>query len=166
MKRKGLLIPLVMLSISSFAQKFESDPAAISGFQDKEKIKQQMALKNRNAQDDKVIVVEVTGIGGGSFSTMNYPDGSSRNNNLSLKTTLKLTVSANNAGSYQLVFYSENEKPVHVAEQSGTETSIFYPISLYDVIRQKIEQATMQKKKCQIKLTTSNDGYREAVLIY
>ncbi|HMT75187.1 MAG TPA: hypothetical protein PKA77_14030, partial [Chitinophagaceae bacterium] len=82
MKRKGLLIPLVMLSISSFAQKFESDPAAISGFQDKEKVKQQMALKNRNAQDDKVIVVEVTGIGGGSFSTMNYPDGSSRNNNL------------------------------------------------------------------------------------
>lgn len=166
MKRNALLILLVMLSMSSFSQKFESDPATITGAQNIEKTKQQYALKSRNVKDDKVSIVDITGISGGSFSTMNYPDGSSRNNNISLKTVVKLTAANANSGSYQLVFYSENDRPLHVVDQAGTETSIFYPISLYEPMRQKLEQVLVQKKKFQIKITTNADGYKEALLSY
>lgn len=166
MKRNSLLILLVMLSISSFSQKFESDPTAGGGFQDKERIKQQLALKSRNTKDDKVTIVEVTGMGGGSFSTMNYPDGSSRNNNLSIRTVIKLVVANVSQGSYLMAFYSENEKPLHAVEQSGTETIIYYPLSLYEPIKQKAEQILSQKKKFQIKITTNSDGFTEATVIY
>jgi hypothetical protein len=44
--------------------------------------------------------------------------------------------------------------------------SIYYPLSVYESLRSRLEQALIARKKVQVKVTLKTTGFREGVLIF
>jgi hypothetical protein len=128
--------------------------------------KQTEALNTRNKAEDKLDILDITGLAGSVFSTMNYPDAVSQNSNASLKITLSVLTGPTKAGGYQLVFSPDSEKTPYAVETKTGITSVFFPINTFEVINQKLEQAMAQKKKVQLKITQNPNGYREGLLVF
>lgn len=163
MKKIILIFSFLSLSIISFSQKSESDPSAITGQTDKERVKQQIALSTRNINDDKIEIIEVSGYNSSSFSTMNYPDASSRSSS-QLVSRINVKLVTNKTESYHFVFFPDNERVGYSIDRQNGVTSIFYPLSMYQYIIGKMDQVITSKKKLQLKLISNPNGYKEAIL--
>jgi hypothetical protein len=68
--------------------------------------------------------------------------------------------------SFQLVFYSDPTGLPQAASYKEGFLNIYYPISFYDGIREKLEQAIANKKKVYVKVVQKTNGYREGSLIF
>ncbi|HEV7780346.1 MAG TPA: hypothetical protein VGO58_03720 [Chitinophagaceae bacterium] len=168
MKRIPLLLSAAFFTTLSFAQPGNdgtlTPQAAITP--GKTQQKQTEAMSNRNKNEDKLDVLEITGIGGSVFTTMNYPDISSKGMaNATLKVSLSVLTGPTKATGYQFVFTPENEKIPSAVETQNGVTSVFFPVNLYETINHKLETALAQKKKVQLKITQNPNGYREAILV-
>ena len=98
---------------------------------------------------------------------MNLPDFSSKIiSTANIKITLSLLTGANKAPGHQLVFTSDNEKNAYAVETQNGVTSVFFPLSTFEFIQQKLETAVAQKKKVQLKITQNPNGFREGVLTF
>ena len=156
-----LLTGFILFSSVSHAQNVDVDPNRV--LNDAQLSKR--AFKVENPGQDKTDVFDITGIGGASFTASNTADGSANSYSHALRITLPL-ITSNKKENYQLVFYSQFEKiPFAVATEVGV-TSIYFPASVYDDIRQKLEQAITARKKIQLKVTMKTNGFREGVLIF
>ncbi|HYC40131.1 MAG TPA: hypothetical protein VEB63_06540 [Chitinophagaceae bacterium] len=119
-----------------------------------------------NVTGDESETLNVTGIGGSVFTVSNQADGTDKSYDHNLRVVLSLNLAENKTEKYQLVFYSEGEKlPFAVASEIST-FSVYYPISMYESIRQKLEQSLAARKKVQLKVIRKADGYREGTLIF
>ena len=110
--------------------------------------------------EDKTSLVDITGIGVSTFLTSSQSDNSKQ----SLRITVSLLTSGASKENFQLIFYSENDRLPFVVASNAGSTYVFYPISLYDAIKSKIEQSLSAKKKIQLKVTLTKEGYREGSL--
>ena len=124
-----------------------------------------MSKRGNVVKEDKISVSEVTGVGSSSFSTSNIYDGTVNSYKHSLKITMALLTSGTPKENFQLVFYSPEDKIAYVANSDAGTTYVYYPVSLYDAIKQKLDQSFANKKRVQIKVTQKTDGFREAILI-
>jgi hypothetical protein len=168
MQKLTLFFVSVLFTTTVFSQPVETAEreGGNSVFINKTQQKQAEALNNRKKTEDKLEVIDVTGLGGSVFSIMNYPDVSAKAGNHSLKITLSLLTGTTRTGGYQLVFLPENEKTTYAVETQNSVTSIFFPMSVFNVINQKLEQQISNKKKVQLKITQNPNGYREGVLVF
>ena len=122
-------------------------------------------FKPQNPDKDKIDMVTVTATKGATFTTSNTADGTKNSFNHSLRIILPL-VTSNKANEYQLVFYSESEDIPYAVGSSGNVLSLYYPISTYASIKEKLDLAIAGHKNIQLKVTQKTDGYREASLVF
>ena len=122
--------------------------------------------KNDIVRENKESVVEIIGIGNSTFATSSNFEGTASSYKYSLKITLSLLLSSASKETFQLVFYSPEDAalPQAASFQDGV-TTVFYPISLYEAIKFKLDQSFTLKKKVQLKVTLHTDGFREGILI-
>lgn len=154
---------LLFISFLSSAQLVLS-PADVN---DKDKVRRGIASPTgvTALKEDKIDLIEVTGIGTSAFSTSNTFDGTTSSYKHSLKITVGLLTSGANKEGFQLVFYSPTELIPYAANSDAGVTYVYYPISLYDAIKLKLDQSFAAKKKVQLKVTQKKDGFREGVLV-
>ena len=168
MKRFTLILLATCVSGIAFsqttdAQTFSANGATADG---KGKQKQMEALKATNANENKIDLLEITGLNGLVFNSMNYPDVSSRGISHSMKITLSLLTGATKATGYQLVFFPANETIQYAVETQNGTTSINLSMNTFETIQQKLEQYLAAKKKVQLKITQNPNGYREGLVIF
>lgn len=127
---------------------------------------QRMQFKVRNPAEDKTELFDVTGVGGAVFTSSNTADGTVNSFKHSLRINLPLTVSNSKGSNFQLVFYSETENiPFAATVENGT-FSVYYPLSMYESIKQKLDQYLPARKKIQLKVIQKTNGYREGTLTF
>ncbi|MBN8689045.1 MAG: hypothetical protein J0M10_18690 [Chitinophagales bacterium] len=164
MKKQSLLLFVLagMLSVQVQAQKSEEDPEAVrSGG-----VLMKRAFKTEMPAADKTETWEVKGISSVVFATSNLADGSHNSYKHSLRITIELTMSDVKAGKYQLVFYSAGENMPYAMSRLDGTTTIYYPVAIYDDIRQKLEQSLTARKKVTIKVSEKTNGFKEGVLTF
>ena len=157
------LAGLFFYSFSSQAQKADSDPNLIQT-DDGRSLKR--LFKIQNVTEDKTEIIDIINTSNASFSASNMADGSAASYKHSLKITLALSTPASVKGSYQLVFYTINKNIPYAAATEGGVVTVFYPISMYDGIKQKLDQSFAAKKKVQLKVIQKTNGYREGTLMF
>lgn len=157
------LAGLLFFSFSSLAQKADSDPNVIQT-DDGRSLKR--LFKIQNVTEDKTEIIDIVGSGSASFSASNVADGSSSSYNHSLRITLTLTTPSNVKGTYQLVFYSNGEKIPYAAGSADGVVAVFYPVNMYEGIKQKLDQSFAARKKVQLKVVQKTNGYREGTLMF
>lgn len=118
-----------------------------------------------NPSQDKTDLFEITGIGNVVYTTSNVADATANSYKHSLKITIELFTTKNKTGNYQLIFSSPEEKIPYSASFVNDVLNIYYPLSVYESIREKLDQAFTAKKKVQIKVIQKTNGYREGTLI-
>jgi hypothetical protein len=118
-----------------------------------------------NPSQDKTDLFEITGIGNVIYTTSNVADATANSYKHSLKITIELFTTKNKTGNYQLIFSSPEEKIPYSASFVNDMLNIYYPLSVYEGIREKLDQAFAAKKKVQIKVIQKTNGYREGTLI-
>jgi hypothetical protein len=127
----------------------------------------QQVFKYRNTiTQDKTEQFEIQGLGGTNFTSSNTVDGTAGSYKHSLQISVAL-VPVNKAGNsnYQLIFYSPNDNMPEAVTSKDGSVSIYYPLSVYDDIRSKLEQAFTARKKVTVKVTQKTNGYREGTLV-
>lgn len=126
--------------------------------------KLQLALKSKPPVADKTDLFEVTGIKRSIFTVSNTADGTLESYKHTKRITMELSATNNN--SYEVVFYSSEEKvPLVIATSTGKPV-IYYPIEMYESIRQKLEQSFAARKKIQLQVVEKTTGFREVSLIF
>ncbi|MBI3139916.1 MAG: hypothetical protein HYZ15_15165 [Sphingobacteriales bacterium] len=150
------------LTVEANGQQFEKDPNVIQsgGVYKKREFKTEMPAA------DKADTWEVKGISGVSFAASNTADGSNNSFKHALRITVNLVMSDVKAGNYQLVFYSEGENIPYAVSRLDGVVAIYYPVAVYNDIREKLEQAFATRRKVQIKVSEKTTGYREGVLVF
>jgi hypothetical protein len=113
--------------------------------------------------EDKTESFDVVGYGSISILVANTADGSPSSYNHNARLTMPITI-AGGKTNFQIVFYNTSDLVPYSVEREAAINSVFIPLSMYDVVRTKLEQAVAAKKKVQLKVTSKKDGYREAVL--
>jgi|JI6StandDraft_1071083.scaffolds.fasta_scaffold00099_4 hypothetical protein len=164
MKKQSLLLLLLagLLSVHVQAQKSEEDPEAVrSGG-----VLMKRAFKTEMPAADKNETWEVKGISSVVFAASNLADGSHNSYKHSLRITMELTMTDVKAGKFQLVFYSAGENMPYAMSRLDGITSIYYPVAIYDDIRQKLEQSLAIRKKVTVKVAEKTNGYKEGVLVF
>ncbi|MBK9382375.1 MAG: hypothetical protein IPN39_13750 [Chitinophagaceae bacterium] len=156
------LMGVMLLSTFSQAQQADNDPNVIA----KDGSLSKRVFKNQNPAEDKTELIDIIGTGSAAFSASNTADGSTASYKHSLKITLALSTPASVKGSYQLVFYTIYENIPYAAATEGGVVTVFYPISMYDGIKQKLDQSFAAKKKVQLKVIQKTNGYREGTLMF
>ncbi len=121
--------------------------------------------KAQNPAQDKTDIFEVTGTGGATFTTTNISDGTSSSYKHSLRIILAL-ITKDNKGHVNLVFYTEGDNMPYAAASENGALNVYYPRSMYESIKEKLDQWIAAKKKIQIKVIQKTDGYREGTLIF
>jgi hypothetical protein len=130
-------------------------------------IDKSIKLKSKNnITVDESEVLNVTGISGSAFTVWNTADGTEKSYNHELRVVVSLNIAENKSQKYQLVFYSSGDKIPFAVGNDVTSFSVFYPISMYESIKQKLEQSLNAKKRVQLKVIRKSDGYREGTLIF
>lgn len=157
------LAGLLCLSFSSLAQKTDSDPNVIQT-DDGRSLKR--LFKIQNVTEDKTEVIDIIGTSNASFSASNTADGSSSSYKHSLRITLSLSTPSNIKGNYQLIFYSTGESIPYAAASIDGIVAVFYPMSMYEGIKQRLDQSFAAKKKVQLKVVQKTNGYREGTLMF
>ena len=113
--------------------------------------------------EEKSELFDIIGIGAVSISVSNIADGTPNSYNHNSRVTIPLVIAANK-GVFQIVFYNNSDLVPYSIEKEGLVNSVFIPVTFFDIVRAKLEQAVAAKKKVQLKVSSKKDGYREAVL--
>ncbi len=166
MKKNFLLLVAGCMAFSSavLAQKSET------GFSDANTVvvdgkALKRSFKPENPTENKSSTVDVTGAGVSSFTASNTSDGSPDSYKHKLQITVALTTTSK-TNTFQLVFYSENTSMPYAVQETAGLITIYYPISVYSDIREKLEQSLAAKKKVQIKVQQQTNGYKEGTIIF
>jgi len=157
-----LLASLLWLPFLSQAQNADTDPNVIKTDRGLSK----RIFKNQNPPEDKTEIIDIIGAGSATFSVSNTADGSSSSYNHSMKITIGLTTPANIKSTYQLVFYSASENIPYAATTLDGVMTVYYPISMYEGIKQRLDQSFAARKKVQLKVVQKTNGYREGTLMF
>lgn len=160
MKKRFILagsLFLIMVRVCG-AQKTEDIPVSITN----EKEKAFVAYKPTKETTD---IFDVTGTGNVVYTTANYSDGTPNSFKHTLTITVALYTAKNRTGNYQLAFYSPDDKIPYSAIFLNDALTIYYPISLYESISKKLDDAVAGRKKIQVKVVQKPNGYREGTLI-
>lgn len=158
------LCGLLLMSLLSTAQKSETVNDDINAKMAQQK-KDPSIVRAQLTREDRSTTIEITGVGTSSFAVSNKFDGTSNSYKHALNITVPLLIAGANKENYQLVFYSPESPSAYAASTNAGVTNIYYPVSLYDGIKLKIDQTLAAKKKIQLKVTQRTDGFSEAVLI-
>jgi hypothetical protein len=162
---KHLLILLATgISVVSWSQSSETvvdEPARVIDGEIKKPV-----FKARQPMEDKVETIEVSGLGQTTYTTSNTVDGSVKSFEHSLRIVVSLNTVGGKPSSCQLIFYTAGDKIQQAAASDNGQVNIFYPVSVYESIRTRLEQALTARKKVQIKVTQKTTGYREGVLMF
>ena len=157
--------PLLFISFAVCAQ---NEPASRTSTPDPVLSKRVFKVYN-NPDQDKTDQVEVQGPGGITFTTSNTADGTTNSYKHSPQINLTLIPVKNGisgTNSIQLVFYSPTENIQQAASSGAGVLSIYYPLSMYDGIKEKLDQSIAAKKKIVVKVIQKTNGYREGSLIF
>jgi hypothetical protein len=119
-----------------------------------------------NPTTDKTDQFDIQSIGGTTFMASNTADGTTNSYNHTLQINVSLVPVRTGNNNFQLVFYSESQNVPQAATYADGVLNIYYPISFYDGIRQKLEQALAAKKKVYVKVVQKPNGYREGTLVF
>jgi len=122
--------------------------------------------KAQNPAQDKTDIFEITGTSGATFTASNISDGTSNSYRHSLRITLALATKENKGGNINLVFYTEGESMPYAAASENGALNIYYPRSMYESIKEKLDQSVITKKRVQLKVIQKADGFREGTLIF
>lgn len=164
MKKQFIAVMVMagLLTFSANGQQFEKDPNVVEsrGGLKKREFKTEMPAA------DKADTWDVKGISGVSFAASNTADGSNNSYKHALRITMNLLMTDVKAGNFQLVFYSEGENIPYAVSRLDGAVSIYYPVAVYNDIREKLEQAFATRRKVQIKVSEKTTGYREGVLVF
>jgi hypothetical protein len=129
-------------------------------------VKDSKIKAKNNIMVDESEVLNITGISGSSFTVSNIADGTEKSYNHDLRVVISLNIAENKTEKYQIVFYSSQDKiPFAVANEISV-FSVYYPISLYESIKTRLEQSVAARKKVQLKVVRKTNGYREGTLIF
>ena len=115
---------------------------------------------------DETELLNITGVNSSVFTVSNMSDGTEKSFNHDLRIILSLNTAENKNEKYQLVFYGSQDKIPFAVANEITAFSIYYPIAMYESIRENLDRSLASKKKIQLKLTRKTDGYREGTLIF
>lgn len=162
--KKYILVIVAIVFVSSttvFAQKEETDRQSTSSA---EKQKLNLVLKSKPPASDKSELFDVVGVKRSVFTASNTADGTLESFNHSMRINLEITASNNH--NYMLVFYSPGEEIPMVYSSSSAVPSIFYPISMYAAIKEKLDQSLASRKKIQLQIVEKTTGFREVSLIF
>lgn len=153
---------LFALAIGVQAQSSEKDPNVISSG---DKVSKRI-FQTENPASDRNESWEVRAVSGVSFAASNTADGSTNSYKHFLRITMTLQMADPKAGNCQLVFYSPNDPSPYAAGRPEGILSIYYPISVYSDIKEKLEQSLQARRKVTVKITEKTNGFREGVLIF
>lgn len=164
MKKQAIVFLLIagMYVNQGNAQQYEQDPNVI---QNKVSAGKRL-FKTEAPAADKTENFDVKAIGNVSFAASNIADGSANSYKHSLRITMGLVMADPKAGNYQLVFYTPGETIPLAVEKTAGEVTIYYPVTVYADIKEKLEQALLARKKVTIRVTEKTTGFREGVLSF
>ena len=119
-----------------------------------------------NPTQEKTDQFEISGVGGTTFTASNTADGTINSYKHSLQIVVAL-IPANKTGNnnFQLNFYSPTDNVQQAATYFDGTLNIYYPVTVYDDIRTKLEQAFAAKKKVTVKVVQKPNGYREGTIV-
>jgi hypothetical protein len=119
-----------------------------------------------NPTQEKTDQFDIQGFGGTTFTASNTADGTTNSFKHSLQIIVTL-VPVNKTGNknFQLNFYSPTENIQQAATYTDETLNIYYPVTVYDAIRAKLEQAFAARKKVMVKVIQKPNGYREGTLV-
>ena len=116
-------------------------------------------------ENDRTQLVDILGIAGQSFSVANATDGSANGMGYNRTEHIELALVTNvKDTAYRILFYSDRETFQQVVSTAGTVRTVYFPAYMYADIKQKLDQALLQKKKAQLKIVLRKEGYTEASL--
>jgi hypothetical protein len=120
------------------------------------------ATTNTNTAQDKFNQFEISAIGGTSFTAFNNYDGSPASYTQNQQITISLVpVAPSGSYNFQLVFYSPSQKIAQAAFYDQGVLQIHYPMSMYADIKEKLNQAFMDKRKVSVRVLQKANGYLE-----
>lgn len=109
---------------------------------------------------------EIQGLGGTTFTASNTVDGSTNSYKHSLKIVVGLVPAVKTGNNnFRLIFYSPSDNIQEAANYSDGTLNIYFPESVYEDIKVKLEQAFAARKKVMVKVIQKPDGYREGTLV-
>lgn len=158
--RKFLFSTLFLMLSSVVLGQVTDDGRTVSG-------QGRIIFKGDAILKDKLEEYQIAGIGTTSFKASNTVDGTANSFNHSL--LIQVTLVPMNKASINgvnLVFYSPNDNIGHAASFKDGYLNIYYPVALYQSLRDKLEQAIAAKKKVTVKVIQKTDGYREGTLVF
>lgn len=127
---------------------------------------QKRAFKAIQPTEDKIESWDVTALGQSVYAASNLMDGTASSYQHSLRIVVALQTPGYKNGTVQLVFYGPEDKIRQATENEGGVISIYYPVSVYESLRTRLEQALTARKKVTVKITQKTSGYREGVLLF
>ena len=165
--KKHFLFTLCIALLFSFFASAQNDAQTSLRESMREKEKERVFKVYNNPAQDKTEQFEIQGLGGITFTASNTADGTIN----SYKHSLQVNVTLLAAGKYynenfQLIFYSESQNIQQAASYNDAVLNIFYPVSLYQSIKEKLDQSFAARKKVYVKVIQKTNGYREGSLIF
>jgi hypothetical protein len=152
------------------AQKSETVQTANTSKEEAQKVvlkgSQKTQQGGQSSPNDKTDLIEMSGLGGAIFTVANTNNGSPDTYKHSLRITLSLLPASGKQGSYELIFYPPSENIQFSAMYSDGLLKIYYPISLYQGIKEKLDQSFAARKKVTVKVIQQTNGYCEGSLIF
>lgn len=159
--RSLLVILILSCSAISYAQSSQKEDKQFNS----EDQKGVPVFKYARVLNDQSDVFEVINISAPTFSTSNIVDGTAESFNHKLRVAYNLQLNGSK-GSFQLVFFGEDEKvPFAVNTENGL-TTIYMPYVVHDNFKSKLDQAISARKKVQVKINLLTSGKREVVWLF
>ena len=125
-----------------------------------------LKFKPINPTSERIDQVDIVGMGAATFTTSNTVDGTAESFRHTQKISITLTPAPGKTGSYQLIFYPESANIQSAATTDNGVVSIYYPLNLFNAIRETLDRSFAAKKKVAVKVVQRPDGYREGTLIF
>jgi hypothetical protein len=164
MLKRIMLVVVMGASMSLFAQREDVDMNATGVLTDASL--QKRAFKVAQPTEDRAELIDVVGIGQTTYTASNVMDGTVKSFEHSMRILVTLNTGGSKPVACQLVFHSAAEKIQQAASAEKGTVSIYYPLSVYESMRSRLEQALAVRKKVQVKVTLKTTGFREGVIIF
>ena len=126
---------------------------------------EELLFKPSRVASSQVETIEVASISQPSFSVSNVADGTAASFHHSLRVTYSLQI-LNTKGSFQLVFFGENDRVPYSVNIENGNTIIYMPYLAHDYFKNKLDQALTARKKVQLKISLMTTGVREAIWVF
>jgi hypothetical protein len=118
-----------------------------------------------NPKQDETHQFEISGAGTTVFSTSNVADGTVNTYKHNQQITVSLVPADKSKGEFQVIFYSDPKEVPQTANYTDKKVAVYYPIQLYESIKEKLDQAFSARKKVYVKVVQKTNGFREGSLI-